>query len=174
MVVFKLLFDYSLKEKSSKWTLCCVLQLRFAIQREYWLVFYNLMHYHTSLDGYYYSHAVKRNTMNDNNRIIWIISIKNIFLIKPFFYVLTCRGFLVHFRWKEHLGLYHDPLLTFWFTKIKIHNEWKNIKFESGKQILNILIYCIISLSAFTAIKYYLMSSYYQFHFFFRYEIGFK
>ena len=32
------------------------------------------MHYHTSLDGYYYSHAVRRNTMNDNNRIIWIIS----------------------------------------------------------------------------------------------------
>ena len=107
--VFKLLFDYSLKEKSSKWTLCCVLQLRFAIQREYWLVFYNLMHYHTSLDGYYYSHAVKRNTMNDNNRIIWIISIKNIFLIKPLFYVLTCLSFLVHFIWKEHLGLYHDP-----------------------------------------------------------------
>ena len=77
--------DYMLKEKSSKWTLCCVLQLRFAIQREYCILFYNLMHYHTSLDGYYYSHAIKRNTMNDNNRIIWIISIKNIFLIKPLF-----------------------------------------------------------------------------------------
>ena len=103
------------------------------------VLFYNLMHYHTSLDGYYYSHAVRRNTMNDNNRIIWIISIKNIFLIKPFFFVLTCRGFLMHFKWIERLGLFHDPLWPFDLQKIVTHIESRKIKFWIRKKYLEYL-----------------------------------
>jgi len=118
---FKRLHTNTLKEKSSKnehYVLCSAIKICNPKRVHCIVLFYNLMHYHTSLDGYYYSHAVKRNTMNDNNRIIWIISIKNIFLIKPLFYVLTCRSFLVHFIWKEHLGLYHDLPWPFDLQKI--------------------------------------------------------
>ena len=86
------------------------------------MLFYNLMHYHTSLDGYYYSHAVRRNTMNDNNRIIWIVSIKNIFLIKPFL-CLDMSGFPCAFHMDTAFRIISWSPLTFWYTK-NFNTHW--------------------------------------------------